>query len=111
MSRAIENVLINALKYSLNKTRIYINVNIIADTVCLSFKNVANYVMNFDNDEIFERFERGDKARNSKIEGSGLGLAITKSIIELHGGIVKVKREGDMFKLYMYLPYEEETDN
>lgn len=111
MSRAIENVLINALKYSLNKTRIYINANIIADTVCLSFKNVANYEMSFDNDEIFERFERGDKARNSKIEGSGLGLAITKSIVELHGGIVKVKREGDMFKLYMYLPYEKEMDN
>lgn len=111
MSRAIENVLINALKYSLNKTRIYINANIIADTVCLSFKNVANYEMSFDNDEIFERFERGDKARNSKIEGSGLGLAITKSIVELHGGIVKIKREGDMFKLYMYLPYEKEMDN
>lgn len=111
MSRAIENVLINALKYSLNKTRIYINANIITDTVCLSFKNVANYEMSFDNDEIFERFERGDKARNSKIEGSGLGLAITKSIVELHGGIVKIKREGDMFKLYMYLPYEKEMDN
>ena len=67
-------------------------------------KNVANYEMDFDEDEIFERFARGDKSRNSKVEGSGLGLAITKSIIELHGGTVKIKREGDMFKIYLNLP-------
>ena len=60
--------------------------------------------MDFNESEIFERFARGDKSRNSKVEGSGLGLAITKSIIELHGGEVNIKREGDMFKLYISLP-------
>ena len=60
--------------------------------------------MNFDNKEIFERFARADKSRNSSVEGSGMGLAITKSIIELHNGSIKIEVEGDMFKIYLIIP-------
>ncbi|WP_297422543.1 HAMP domain-containing sensor histidine kinase [Clostridium sp.] len=108
MSRAIENIIINALKYSLNNTRVYINIKLENDHIKIGMKNIANYEMNFNEDEMFERFARGDKSRNSKVEGSGLGLAITKSIIELHGGEVKIKKEGDMFKIYLILPINKE---
>ena len=104
MSRALENIIINALKYSLNNTRVYINIKLENDYVKIGVKNVANYEMDFNEEEMFERFARGDKSRNSKIEGSGLGLAITKSIVELHGGEVEIKKEGDMFKIYLMLP-------
>jgi signal transduction histidine kinase len=104
MSRALENVVINALKYSLENTRIYVDVNEEEDYINIAIKNIANYKMDFNNSEIFERFARGDKSRNSNIEGSGLGLAITKSIIELHQGRVLINREGDMFKIYLKLP-------
>lgn len=104
MSRVIENIAINALKYSLEQTRIYVDVSEKEDRVEISFKNIANYNMKFDNAEIFERFVRGDKSRNSDIEGSGLGLAITKSLVELQGGKCEVKTEGDMFKIYVVLP-------
>ena len=104
MSRALENVIVNALKYSMDNTRVYIKAEKKENNVKISVKNIANYEMDFNESEIFERFARGDKSRNSKVEGSGLGLAITKSIIELHGGEVNVKREGDMFKLYISLP-------
>ena len=104
MSRAIENIIINSLKYSLNNTRVYVSVYKEKGYVTIAMKNIANYEMDFNEDEMFERFARGDKSRNSKVEGSGLGLEITKSIIELHGGTVKIKREGDMFKIYLNLP-------
>lgn len=104
MSRALENVIINALKYSMDDTRVYIRIKKEENIVKISIKNISNYEMDFDESEIFERFARGDKSRNSKVEGSGLGLAITQSIIELHGGDVNIKREGDMFKLYISLP-------
>ena len=107
MSRAIENLIINSLKYSLENTRVYIDIEKSDTQVTISMKNIANYEMDFNEDEMFERFARGDKSRNSKIEGSGLGLAITKSIIELHGGIVKIIREGDMFKIYIKIPLQE----
>lgn len=104
ISRAIENIVINSLKYSLEKTRVYVNIEKKDDSVEISFKNIANYDMDFDNEEIFERFVRADKSRASDVEGSGLGLAITKSIIECHNGSVKIKREGDMFKIYINIP-------
>lgn len=104
ISRAIENIVINALKYSLEKTRIYVEIKDKGEYVRLAFKNISNYKMEFDDEDIFEKFVRGDKSRNSNIDGSGLGLAITKSIMELHQGNVEIKREGDMFKIYIYLP-------
>jgi len=104
MSRAIENIVINALKYSLENTRVYIDITDGEDSIGISVKNIANYEMEFNNEEIFERFARGDESRNSQVEGSGLGLAITKSIIELHQGSINISREGDMFKIHICLP-------
>ena len=110
ISRAIENIIINAMKYSLEGTRVYVDVREKDGYIVLSFKNISNYEMDFDNKEIFERFARGDASRNSRIEGSGLGLAITKSIIELHDGKVYITREGDMFKIFIYLPFNKENE-
>ncbi|CAH1216732.1 Adaptive-response sensory-kinase SasA [Paenibacillus plantiphilus] len=45
---------------------------------------------------VFERFYRGDASRTRKYGGAGLGLSITKSIVEAHGGTIKVaSREGE----------------
>lgn len=103
ISRVIENVVSNALKYSMENTRVYINIENKANEVIISFKNIAAYEMNFDVEEIFERFKRGDESRNSEVEGSGLGLAISKSIIELHDGKMYIEKEGDLFKVFIVL--------
>lgn len=104
MSRVFENVLINSLKYSLDNTRVYIGIKDEENYVEIFFKNISNYEMDFDEEEIFERFVRADKSRNSSVEGSGIGLAIVKSIVELHFGDIKIEVEGDMFKIYIRIP-------
>ncbi len=104
MSRVFENLIVNALKYSLNDTRVYVDITSKENSVEISFKNISNYELDFNTEDIFERFTRADKSRNSSVEGSGMGLAITKSIVELHNGVIKIEVEGDMFKIYLTIP-------
>jgi signal transduction histidine kinase len=65
-------------------------------------KNISSYEMDFDVNEIFERFKRGDKSRST--EGSGLGLTIAKSIVELEGGKFDIEIDGDLFKAILTFP-------
>lgn len=102
MWRVFDNLINNILKYSAKNTRAYVDIKEEEKTVTITFKNVANYNMNFDADELFERFKRGDPSRTT--EGSGLGLSIAKSIVELHGGIMNIVTDGDLFKISIVLP-------
>jgi len=60
-------------------------------------KNTAGYEMDFTEEEILQRFSRGDKARSS--DGSGLGLSIAESFTRVCGGNFKVVLDGDLFKV------------
>ncbi|WP_158220034.1 HAMP domain-containing sensor histidine kinase [Tissierella sp. P1] len=103
MWRVFDNIISNAVKYSLPNTRIYavFTENIEERQLIISIKNIASYQMDFETDELFLRFKRGDSSRST--EGSGLGLAIAKSIIELHQGNIDIETEGDMFKVIIQL--------
>ncbi len=95
--RALQNLIDNALKYSMEGTRIYINSGVMEDNLIFVIKNIAAYEMAFSGDDIVERFVRGDEARTS--EGNGLGLSIAKSFIEVSGGKMKAEVDGDVFKV------------
>lgn len=94
--RIFENLIGNILKYSQPNSRVYIDLTEDYNDIVITMKNISSYEMNFNVDEIFERFKRGDSSRNT--EGSGLGLAIAKSITELQGGSLNIEIDGDLFK-------------
>lgn len=93
--RVLQNLLDNAMKYSLEGTRIYLKLYKENGKFVISIKNTASYEMTFTADEITERFVRGDKSRTG--EGSGLGLSIAKSFSEACKGELEVKIEDDVF--------------
>ena len=98
-SRVFENLIGNCVKYSMKNTRVYVDIKNEKGGVRVEIKNIAGYEMDFDENEISERFVRGDSARSS--EGSGLGLAIVKSYIEGFGGSMEIKKDGDLFKVVL----------
>lgn len=102
MSRVLENLIGNCVKYSLHGTRVFISLAERDGQAVLEVKNTANYEMDFAPDEITERFVRGDAARST--EGSGLGLAIAKSYTEACGGAFEVTVDGDLFKVRIVFP-------
>lgn len=107
MYRVLQNLIGNALKYSLAGTRIYIIAERRASQVQVTIKNTAAYEMDFTSEEIMERFARGDKSRNT--EGHGLGLAIAESFVKNMKGELQVTVDGDQFKVQLTFPVVEET--
>ena len=96
LSRVFENLLVNALKYSMTGTRVYVSLRAGEGRAVAEIKNISAEPMNFAPSEITERFVRGDRSRST--EGSGLGLAIARSYTELCGGRLDISVDGDLFK-------------
>ncbi|ALS76145.1 hypothetical protein AUC31_13505 [Planococcus rifietoensis] len=100
--RLLDNLILNATKYSLPGSRVYIGLTQGAGELAMTMKNVTRYELGDNTEELLERFKRGDTAR--KTQGSGLGLAIAQSIVDLHGGQMKLEVDGDLFKVTVLLP-------
>lgn len=100
--RAVENILSNVFKYALPKSRVYIDLLVQERQAELEIKNISAYELNIPEDELLERFKRGDESRHS--EGSGLGLSIAKSLMINQQGYLSVKIDGDLFKVVIVIP-------
>jgi signal transduction histidine kinase len=75
----------NAIKYSNENGTIKVTLLQRGDHQILEFYNTGCEISPSETEKIFERFYRGDKARNNKGKsGYGLGLAIAKSIMDVH---------------------------
>ncbi len=99
MSRVMGNLLGNVVKYALSGTRVFIGAHVQNGHAVLHVKNTSAYPLDFDTEEITERFVRGSRSRSE--EGNGLGLAIAKSYTEACGGRFSVLTDGDLFKIEM----------
>jgi len=90
-SRAIINLVQNAINYTPTGGKITLHTSIEANEVVLSIADNGIGIAEADLLHIFERFYRADDARTSTTGGSGLGLSITKKIIEAHNGSIVVE--------------------
>ena len=99
--RICQNLIENALKYSAKGTRVFVKtykkeVLGSGQKNVLEITNTSAYPMDFEKEDIIERFARGDKARSS--EGNGLGLAIVSTYAKALDGEFDIKIDCDQFK-------------
>ncbi len=106
----LDDLLINAIKYTPPYGKILITSEILEGYFLISIKDNEIGFTEEEKSQIFKRFgkiERYGKGWDVDIEGSGLGLYISKKVIELHGGKIWVvserRNKGSTF--YFTLPY------
>lgn len=99
--RVLDNLFNNAFKYSIEHSRVYVDMYRGIDKACFVMKNISKAPLNISGDDLMQRFVRGDSSRTT--EGSGLGLSIARSLVELHGGKFDIYLDGDLFKAMITL--------
>ncbi|MGL5378340.1 histidine kinase dimerization/phospho-acceptor domain-containing protein [Clostridium sp.] len=103
--RVFQNLLSNISKYSLEGSRVYIELNEFKsedstyknDKCRITFKNISKDKLNIEPSELIKRFKRGDGSRNTL--GHGLGLDIANSLVKVQGGEMKIDIQGDLFRV------------
>lgn len=88
----VNNLLTNAIKYT-NEGYIKLEAKKQNNKVLLKVSDSGIGISKEDQNKIFERFYRVDKARTSMKDGIGLGLAIVKKICERFQSSIKVQSE------------------
>jgi len=85
------NLIDNAIKYTAAKGTITVALAVEHGMAVLTVKDDGLGIDESDQERIFERFYRVDKARSQSLGGTGLGLAIVKHIVQNHKGRLQLK--------------------
>ncbi len=93
ITQAVTNLLMNAITYSPEYSRVLLSVNVDESTIVFKVTDNGCGISGEDQERIFERFYRVDAARSRSQGGTGLGLSIVKHIAQAHDGSVRVESE------------------
>jgi|SRR5215469_2529164 len=106
LRRVLEVLLDNAVKYSAEPGHIRLILAKAEHRAVIMVEDRGVGIPAEEQERIFERFYRVDKARSRTQGGSGLGLSIARWIVQQHGGAIRVNSkagEGSMFEVTLPL--------
>lgn len=93
LTQVLDNVLSNAIKYSLPEGTVSITLTQEGDQLKLIVQDEGVGIPKQELKHIFKRFYRVDKARSRDQGGVGLGLAITREMILAHQGSIEIESD------------------
>ncbi len=95
LHEVIENLICNAIEYTLDKGLIEVILKKTDDLISIGIKDTGIGIPESDQKKLFTKFFRSEKAIGFNSEGSGLGLYVVKSYVEGWGGTISVQsKEG-----------------
>jgi len=89
VSRAVENILRNAIRYTPDDGRVFLQVNMHKDTVVIRIEDEGEGVPEDSLKHLFEPFYRVEASRNQQSGGYGVGMAIAEQAIRAQGGRIE----------------------
>jgi signal transduction histidine kinase len=93
ISRAVRNLLNNAVKYSPEPSSVEVRVDRRNGQVFISVHDRGIGIPSHERAKIFTKFHRGEQSRILGIKGTGIGLAMVDEIVRAHHGRVDVDSE------------------
>jgi two-component system sensor histidine kinase SenX3 len=108
---ALSNLLENAIAYSTAGSPVSISRRLVDGQVEIAVTDRGIGIAEEDQQRVFERFYRADKARSRATGGTGLGLAIVKHVAANHGGSVGLwSRQGTGSTFTLRIPAHKSSD-
>lgn len=104
LSRALWNLLENAVKYSAPPARVWVETSARDGVLAIRVRDEGTGIPGGEQAQIFNKFYRGSEAKARGVRGTGLGLAMVRHIVEGHGGEIRVESEpgrGSTFTLIL----------
>ncbi len=93
LNQILYNLTDNAIKYSPDGGQISVSLRKEGEELVWRVRDNGVGIPPEDQEHIFERFYRVDKARSRETGGTGLGLSIVKQLVTMHGGEITVSSE------------------
>ncbi|MBG0738352.1 PAS domain-containing sensor histidine kinase [Paeniglutamicibacter antarcticus] len=92
IGQVLDNLFSNAVKYSEPETTVTVRCHkdAVAGQAVVEIQDQGVGIAEEDQDHVFTQFFRSETARNSNTKGFGLGLNVVKSIVERHGGSIRL---------------------
>lgn len=108
-ARVIENLVSNAIKFTPENGKIFVNTNNLGDNILIEIRDTGIGVPVVLQPVIFDKFSKAGRSGLKGEKSTGLGMYIVKQIVELHGGEISLESlegEGACFKIL--IPYTED---
>jgi signal transduction histidine kinase len=105
IERVMQNLLANALRHTPSRGSVTVAAERMNGSVVVSVEDTGEGIPPGAARTMFDRFWRGDPARDRSSLGAGLGLAIAKGLVERHGGMIWAEeRRGGGARIAFTLP-------
>ncbi len=95
LQQVVWNLLSNAVKFTPKGGSVDVVLQRVNSHVELAVNDTGAGIQPEFLPHVFERFRQADSSTTRKHGGLGLGLAIVKQLVELHGGSIRAKSEGE----------------
>jgi PAS domain S-box-containing protein len=116
LQQVVWNLLSNAIKFTPEGGRVEVKLERVALYIQITVSDTGRGIKPEFLPHVFDRYQQAEASGGKRAAGLGLGLPLTRQLVEMHGGSVEAKSEGEgkgatfIVKLPVRAVYTAETE-